>query len=60
MHEKIPNNPLMQIYNQTENRITIILKTIKSEFLYIEVRLTNQNSQPLETGHKINLPLVID
>ena len=34
-----------------------------SEFLYIEVwcvLYTNQNSKPLETENKINIPLVIN
>ena len=31
------------------------LKTFNSEFSYIEVRFTNQNSQPLEAEDRINV-----
>ena len=34
-------------------------KGFNSEFLYIEVRLTDQNSKPLEIEDKINVTLVI-
>ena len=37
----------------------IFLKTFDSEFSYIEVWFTNQNSQPLETEDTINLTLVV-
>ena len=38
----------------------ILLKTFNSEFSYIEVGLTDQNSKPLEIEDKINTTLVID
>ena len=38
----------------------IFLKTVNSEFLYIEVWFTDQNSKPLEIGDKINITLVIN
>ena len=38
----------------------IFLKTFNSEFSYIEVSFTNQNSKPLETEDKINITLVIN
>ena len=37
----------------------IFLKTFDSEFSYIEVWLTDQNSKPLEIEYKINITLVI-
>ena len=37
----------------------IFLKTFNCEFSYIEVRFTNQNSEPLERQDKINITLVI-
>ena len=38
----------------------IFLKTFNSEFSYIEVWFTNQNSKPLEIEDKINITLVIN
>ena len=38
----------------------IFLKTFDSEFSYIEVWFTGQNSKPLEIEDKINLTLVIN
>ena len=35
------------------------LKTFNSEFSYIEVQLTDQNSKPQEIDDKINITLVI-
>ena len=37
----------------------IILKTFNSEFQYIQVWFTDQNSQPLELEDRINITLVI-
>ena len=37
----------------------IILKIFDSEFLYIEVWYTDQNSSPLEIEEKMNIILVI-
>ena len=37
----------------------MFLKTFNSEFLYIKVWFTEQNSKLLETEHRINLTLVI-
>ena len=36
----------------------LFLKTIESEFSYIEVWFTDQNSKPLEIKDKINITLV--
>ena len=38
----------------------LFLKTFDSEFLYIEVWVTDQNSNPLEKEDKINISLVIN
>ena len=37
----------------------IFLKTFNTEFNYMEVWFTDQNSQPLEIEDRINLTLVI-
>ena len=37
----------------------MFLKTFNSEFLYIEVWFTDQNSKPLEIEDKTNMTLVI-
>ena len=38
----------------------ILLKTFNSEFSYIEVLFTDQNSKPLDIEDKINITLVIN
>ena len=38
----------------------MFLKTFHSEFLYIEVWFTDQNSKALEIEDKINITLVIN
>ena len=38
----------------------IFLKTFNSEFLYIEVWFTDENSNPLEMEDKMNITLVIN
>ena len=38
----------------------IFLKTFNSEFSFIEVWITDQNSKPLEIENKINITLVIN
>ena len=38
----------------------MFLKTFNSEFSYIEVWFTDQNSKPLEIGDKMNITLVIN
>ena len=40
--------------------ITRYLKTFNSEFSYIEVWFTDQNSKPLEIEDKISITLVIN
>ena len=38
----------------------IFLKTFNSEFSYIEVWCTDQNSEPLETKDKVNITLALN
>ena len=38
----------------------MFLKTFDSEFLYIEIWLTDQNSKPLEIEDKISITLAIN
>ena len=38
----------------------MFLKTFDSEFSYIEVWFTDQNSKPLEIEDKINIALVLN
>ena len=38
----------------------IFLNTFNSEFLFIEVWFTNQNSKPLEIEDNVNITLVIN
>ena len=55
----VPNKSFSQLlYISPEN--LIFLKTFDSEFLYIEVSLTDQNSNPLEIEDKISITLVIN
>ena len=44
----------------TSPEIFIFLKTFDSEFLYIEVWFTDENSTPLEIKDKKNITLVIN
>ena len=55
----IPNEPFSQLLDFSPENL-IFLKTFDSEFLYIEVWFTDQNSNPLETEDKINITLVIN
>ena len=54
----LPNKPFGSLLEiSPKNRI--FLKTFDSDFPYIEVWFTDQNSQPLEIEDRINLTLVI-
>ena len=55
----VPNKSFDQLLDISP-KIFIFLKTFNSEFLYIEVWLTDQNSKPLEVGDKKNITLVIN
>ena len=54
----VPNKPFCQLL-EISPAYSIFLKTFNSEFPYIEVWFTYQNSQPLETEDRINSTLVI-
>ena len=54
----VPNKPFGQLLEVSLTNF-IFLKTFNSEFHSIEVLLTDQNSQPLQTKNRINLTLVI-
>ena len=53
-----PNKSFDQLLDISPENF-IFLKTFDSEFSYIEVSFTDQNSKPLETEDKINITLVI-
>ena len=55
----VPNKSFGQLLDTSPENF-IFLKTFDSEFLYIEVWFTDQNSNPLEIGDKINITLVIN
>ena len=44
----------------TSPKTFIFLKTFKSEFSYVEVWFTDQNSKPLKIKDEINIKLVIN
>ena len=54
----VTNKSFCQLLDISPKNI-IFLKTFDSEFLYIEVWLTDQNSNPLEIEDKMNITLVI-
>ena len=55
----VPNKAFVQLLDFLPNNF-ICLKKFDSEFSYIEVWLTDQNSRPLEIKDKINIGLVIE
>ena len=55
----VPNKSFGQLLNISPKNL-MFLKTFNSEFLYIEVWFTDQNSKPLEIEDKINMTLVIN
>ena len=55
----IPNKSLGQLLDISPKNI-IFLKTFDSEFSYIEVWFTNQNSKPLHRDDRKNITLVIN
>ena len=54
----VPNKSLGQLLDISPKNFTFV-KTFNSEFSYIEVCFTSQNSNPLETEDKRNITLVI-
>ena len=55
----VPNKLFDQLLNISPEN-SIVVKIFDSEFSYMEVWLTNQNSNLLEIEDKINLTLVIN
>ena len=55
----LPNKSFGQLFNISPKNFKF-LKNFNSEFLYIEVRFTDQDYKPLETEDKINITLVIN
>ena len=55
----VPNKSFGQLLNISSENV-IFLKTFDTEFSYIEVWYTDQNSNPLEIEDKINITLVIN
>ena len=56
---KIPNNLFGKLLNISPKNF-IFLKCFDSEFSFIEIWFTDQNSKPLETEDKIDITLVIN
>ena len=54
----VPNKQFGQLINIAPHSLTM-LGTTNTEFSFIELRLTNQNSQPLEIEDNVNLTLII-
>ena len=59
MYKFVPNKSFGQLLDISPKNF-IFLKTFDSEFSYIEVWFTDQNSNPLEIEDKINITLVIN
>ena len=55
----VPNKSFGQLLDISPENF-IFFKTFDTEFSYIEVWLTDQNSKPLEIEDKININLVIN
>ena len=55
----VPNSSFNQLLDILPEDF-IFLKTFDSEFLYIEVWFTDQNSNSLEIENKINITLIIN
>ena len=55
----VPNKLFGQILDILPQNF-IFLKTVHSEFSYIEVWFTDQNSNPLEIEYKTSITLVIN
>ena len=55
----VPNKPFSQLLDISRKNL-IFLKTFTSEFSFIEVWLTDDNSKPREIEDKIDITLVIN
>ena len=56
LHTFYPNKPFGQLWHILPPKI-IFLKTFNSEWSYIEVWFTDQNSKPLDIEDKISITL---
>ena len=54
----VPNKHPGQLINLSQNFL-IMMNTVNTKFSYIEVWLTNQNSNALEIEDNVNLTLII-
>ena len=59
LHTFVPNKSFGQVLD-TSPKNFIFSKNFDSEFLYIKVWFTDQNSKPLAIKDKINITLVIN
>ena len=59
LHIFVPNKSFGKILDISP-KTSIFLKTFNSEFSYVEVWFTDQNSKPSEIKSKINITLVIN
>ena len=59
LYTYVPNKSFGRLLDISPNNF-IFLKTLNSEFSYIEVWFTDQNSKSLEIENKINITLVIN
>ena len=59
LHTFVPNKSFGQLLDNSP-KYFIFSKTFKSEFSYIELWFTDQNSKPLEVEDKINITIVIN
>ena len=55
----VPNKPFGQLLDVSLKNL-IFSETFNSEFSYIEVCFTDENSKPIEIDDKINITLVIN
>ena len=54
----VPNKQFGQLINISQHSLTM-LGTTNAEFSFIEVRFTDQNSEPVEIEDNVNLTLII-
>ena len=59
MYAFVPSKSFGQLLDNSLKNF-IFLKIFVSDFSYIEVWFTDQNSKPLETENKISITLVIN
>ena len=59
LYKVVPNKSFGQVLD-ISSKCFIFLKTFDSEFSYIELWFTDQNSKSLEIEDKVNITLVIN